>query len=265
MGYREVSEIRDGMRIDWDVPITMEDGIVLRADVYRPVKDGRYPVIMTYGPYGKWLAFQDGYKTAWDRMAESHPDVVTGSTNKYQNWEVVDPEKWVPDGYAVRAGRFARLRALAGLCRPLVAAGGEGLRRLHRMGRRASLEQRQGRPQRHLLLRHEPVAGRLPAAAAPGGDVHLGGRGRFLPRRLPPWRHSLHVPAELVRHAGQVRAARPGQARLSQPHDRRLGLGSRDADAGGTRRQPLRLRQGRSSTIRSTTSSGRRCRPTGRR
>ena len=22
-----------------------------------------------------------------------------GSTNKYQNWEVVDPEKWVPDGY----------------------------------------------------------------------------------------------------------------------------------------------------------------------
>src|SRR5256885_16847735 len=24
----------------------------------------------------------------------------SGSTNKYQNWEVVDPEKWVPDGYA---------------------------------------------------------------------------------------------------------------------------------------------------------------------
>ena len=29
-----------------------------------------------------------------------HPDVACGSTNKYQNWEVVDPEKWVPDGYA---------------------------------------------------------------------------------------------------------------------------------------------------------------------
>ena len=28
-----------------------------------------------------------------------HPDVPTGSTNKYQCWEVVDPEKWVPDGY----------------------------------------------------------------------------------------------------------------------------------------------------------------------
>ena len=44
------SEVRDGMRIDWDVPITMDDGLVLRADVYRPVQDGQYPVILTYGP-----------------------------------------------------------------------------------------------------------------------------------------------------------------------------------------------------------------------
>ena len=45
------SEVRDGMRIDWDVPITMDDGLVLRADVFRPVADGKYPVILTYGPY----------------------------------------------------------------------------------------------------------------------------------------------------------------------------------------------------------------------
>ena len=31
---------------------------------------------------------------------EKHPDVAAGSTNLYQNWEVVDPEKWVPHGYA---------------------------------------------------------------------------------------------------------------------------------------------------------------------
>jgi len=29
-----------------------------------------------------------------------HPDVAYGSSNIYQSWEVVDPEKWVPDGYA---------------------------------------------------------------------------------------------------------------------------------------------------------------------
>jgi predicted acyl esterase len=33
-------------------------------------------------------------------MCKQNPDAVAGSTNKYQSWEVVDPEKWVPDGYA---------------------------------------------------------------------------------------------------------------------------------------------------------------------
>lgn len=95
----EKSEVKDGMRIDWDVPITMDDGLVLRADVYRPPQDGKYPVILSYGPYAKGLAFQEGYPDQWGRMAEQHPDVTEGSTNKYQSWEVVDPEKWVPDGY----------------------------------------------------------------------------------------------------------------------------------------------------------------------
>jgi predicted acyl esterase len=93
------SETRDGMRIDWDVPIPMDDGIVLRADVFRPFQEGRYPALVSYGPYGKGLAFQDGYKTAWEIMSRENPDAVSGTTNKYANWEVVDPEKWVPDGY----------------------------------------------------------------------------------------------------------------------------------------------------------------------
>jgi len=95
----QTSEVRDGMRIDWDVAITMDDGLTLRADVFSPVAEGCYPVILTYGPYAKGLAFQDGYPSAWQRMVAEHPDVAYGSTNKYQNWEVVDPEKWVPDGY----------------------------------------------------------------------------------------------------------------------------------------------------------------------
>lgn len=97
----QVTEIRDGMAIDWDVPIEMDDGTVLRADVYRPIAPGKYPVIMTYGPYGKGLSFQEGYKTAWDLMAARYPDALEGSSNLYQAWEVADPEKWVPDGYVV--------------------------------------------------------------------------------------------------------------------------------------------------------------------
>ncbi len=93
------SETRDGMHIDWDVPITMDDGLVLRADVFRPPESGRFPVLLTYGPYAKGLAFQDGYPSAWERMIAQHPDVAAGSSNLYQTWEVVDPEKWVPHDY----------------------------------------------------------------------------------------------------------------------------------------------------------------------
>jgi predicted acyl esterase len=100
VSLHERTEVRNGMRIDWNVPITMEDGLVLRADVFRPMKDGKYPVLLSYGPYAKNLAFQDGYPSAWQRMAEKHPDVTAGSSNKYQNWEVVDPEKWVTHDYA---------------------------------------------------------------------------------------------------------------------------------------------------------------------
>ena len=93
------SMVKDGMKIEFDVSIPARDGLLLKADIFRPNKPGRYPVIMTYGPYGKGLAFQDGYKTCWDMMSTDHPDVTKGSTNKYQNWEVVDPEKWVPHDY----------------------------------------------------------------------------------------------------------------------------------------------------------------------
>ena len=94
------TEIRDGMHVTWDVGIEMDDGIVMRADVYRPVGEGRHPVLLSYGPYGKGLAFQDLYRPQWDWMVDHYPDVPAGSTNLYQSWEVVDPEKWVPEGYA---------------------------------------------------------------------------------------------------------------------------------------------------------------------
>jgi predicted acyl esterase len=45
------------MKIDWDMPIKMDDGLVLRADIFRPETEGRYPAILSYGPYGK---LQDG-------------------------------------------------------------------------------------------------------------------------------------------------------------------------------------------------------------
>ena len=95
------SEIRDGMQIDWDVPIEMDDGVMLRADIYRPAGQGKFPIILSYGPYAKGLSFQEGYKGNWARLTKAAPEVLQNSSNKYQNWELIDPEKWVPDGFAL--------------------------------------------------------------------------------------------------------------------------------------------------------------------
>ena len=39
--------------VDYDVPATMRDGTVLRANVFRPAGEGRWPVLLTRLPYGK--------------------------------------------------------------------------------------------------------------------------------------------------------------------------------------------------------------------
>lgn len=42
-----------GVRVERDVPVPMRDGVVLRADVYRPADAGTYPVLVVRTPYGK--------------------------------------------------------------------------------------------------------------------------------------------------------------------------------------------------------------------
>ncbi|HET9904973.1 MAG TPA: CocE/NonD family hydrolase, partial [Xanthobacteraceae bacterium] len=91
----------DTMIIERDVPITMDDGLVLRADVYRPKTAEKVPVVMTSGPYGKGVMYQEHYKLMWDWLVEQHPDLLPGSTRSFLTWETVDPEIWVPWGYAV--------------------------------------------------------------------------------------------------------------------------------------------------------------------
>jgi predicted acyl esterase len=79
----------------------MPDGVVLRANVFRPDDEERYPVILSHGPYAKDLPFQQGFKGMWEAMIEEFPEVAENSSNRFQAFEVCDPEKWVPHGYAV--------------------------------------------------------------------------------------------------------------------------------------------------------------------
>lgn len=96
-----LSVIRDGMKIDWDVIIPVDDGSILVADVFRPNDDGRHPVLLAAGPYGKGLPFAVGYSHQWQELTTHHAADLAGSTNKYQVWEYADPEVWVKRGYAL--------------------------------------------------------------------------------------------------------------------------------------------------------------------
>ena len=165
----------------------------------------------------------------------------------------------------LRARRFARLRLLAGLHRPFLAARDQGFLRLHRMGRRAALVERQGRAQRHLLLRHQPVARGDAAAAASRRHVHLGGLRRLVPRHDAPRRHPLHVLGELVRHAGEDRAVRRGRARQAHARARRAGLRAGDPVAKRSSPRTAATSATTSARIRSTTTITRRARRSGRR
>ena len=89
------------MIIERDLPIPMDDGIVLRADLFRPEGEGQFPVVMTMGPYAKGLRYQEGYAAQWQWLINAHPEVLDSSTGSYLTWETVDPERWVPAGYAV--------------------------------------------------------------------------------------------------------------------------------------------------------------------
>ena len=105
-----MSEADSGVRVtecetlifEQDVPITVSDGNVLRANVFRPKRAGRYPVIMAMGVYGKDLHFEDGFARQYNVLLERYPDLcANGSTGRFLRWETADPERWVPHGYVV--------------------------------------------------------------------------------------------------------------------------------------------------------------------
>ncbi|HEY0584051.1 MAG TPA: CocE/NonD family hydrolase, partial [Chloroflexota bacterium] len=43
--------------VDFDVDVPMRDGTLLRANVYRPAQEGRWPVLLSRLPYGKDVPF----------------------------------------------------------------------------------------------------------------------------------------------------------------------------------------------------------------
>jgi uncharacterized protein len=78
--------------IEKDVAVPLRDGGTISANVFRPPGTGRHPVIITLGPYPKDVPFSEWNPAAWAKMVEK---------GDHMHWETVDPEWWVPRGYAV--------------------------------------------------------------------------------------------------------------------------------------------------------------------
>ena len=109
-----------GIRKLTDLKVPTRDGSYLLADVFRPMKEGRYPVIMTMGAYGKAFTFgrvcseadalkfeeiEDGYfngippapSTFTDPKTKGHPVVP----HIAEHFERANSADWVPNGYVV--------------------------------------------------------------------------------------------------------------------------------------------------------------------
>ena len=94
-------EVRDSMRIVWDAPIEMSDGIVLRADVFRPVGESTIPVDPELWPLREGNVFR-GKSPVRMAAADQEPSCGDGGhKQQISGLELPDPENWVKDGYAI--------------------------------------------------------------------------------------------------------------------------------------------------------------------
>lgn len=83
----------DGIECMQDVPVKMRDGVTIYVDIYKPVEEAKYPLIISWSWYGK-RPF-DG-QNEWQIMG-----VPPGTVSNMSKFESPDPGYWCRRGYAV--------------------------------------------------------------------------------------------------------------------------------------------------------------------
>ena len=84
------------IKIEKDVPIPMRDGLKLSANIFRPEKPGKFPVIIAFTAFSKdglWSPSSNG----WGMAYEPSSPTVTGSAV----FEAEDPAFWVNHEYVL--------------------------------------------------------------------------------------------------------------------------------------------------------------------
>lgn len=85
--------------VEFDVPATMRDGTILRANVYRPAAEGRWPVLLTRLPYGKDLPLGTSVLDPVQAARRGYVVIVQDTRGRFQS----DGE-WYPFRYEAEDG-----------------------------------------------------------------------------------------------------------------------------------------------------------------
>jgi uncharacterized protein len=173
-----------------DVAITLRDGHLVYANVYRPREGGRYPVILAQTIYGKDPNFRDGYKARFEELKQEVPELCERSSCNLIKWEVTDPERWLPEKYAVMIVDVRGSGKSPGLLDSLGPRETSDFYDVIEWAGTQSWSNGKVGLLGKLVPGDEPVAGDRTATAPSGGDHSMGRRLRLVSRRLVPWRDS---------------------------------------------------------------------------
>ncbi|RSL56817.1 hypothetical protein CEP53_006692 [Fusarium sp. AF-6] len=98
----QTTDTFDGYIADFNVSIPLktakktlpDDPLLVRGNVYRPKREGKYPVLVTYGPYGKDIPYSIFHPKSFAELNPEHK-------SQHAAWETPDPAFWTAHSYVV--------------------------------------------------------------------------------------------------------------------------------------------------------------------
>ncbi|KAF8865709.1 alpha/beta-hydrolase [Acephala macrosclerotiorum] len=86
----------NGLVFEKNVSIPRAGTFPIRCNVYRPIaaENAKFPVLVTYGPYGKDIPYETFHPNSFSEVNPEHK-------SKYSAWETPDPVFWTKHGYVV--------------------------------------------------------------------------------------------------------------------------------------------------------------------
>ncbi|HEY4188419.1 MAG TPA: CocE/NonD family hydrolase [Polyangia bacterium] len=93
---RRYAPLSHDLVFEKDTAVKLRDGVTIYTDIFRPVGEGPFPVVVSWSPYGKTSGASRLYTLLRTLVA-----VDQHNLSGLMKWEAVDPARWCARGYAV--------------------------------------------------------------------------------------------------------------------------------------------------------------------